>query len=84
MRALLLSLGVFAVGCSHMETVRRMDSREVATGLLRLEIEAAQLEKTVAQRGLEGKTFSPRSLREDVRYSAELLFCDEGMPRRAC
>lgn len=68
-----MSIGVFAVGCSHVETVRRMDSRELATGLLRLEIEAAQLEKAVAQRGLEGKTFNPRPLREDVRYSAELL-----------
>lgn len=80
MRALLLAIAVFAVGCSHLETVRRMDSREVATGLLRLEIDSAQLEKTVMQRGLESKTFNARPLREDIRYSAELLKRAVGTP----
>lgn len=74
MRILVVMAAVGALaGCSHGEAARRMDSREIATGLLKLEIEAAQLEKVVALRGLENKTFKPGELRGDIHFLTDLL-----------
>lgn len=75
LRAVGLSI-LLLTGCSHGEVARRLTSKELASGLLKVELERQELRHFVDQPGLRDMTvgrWAMQPLEQDIAYLTDLL-----------